>query len=1830
MTARSKSKFNSNNAKFRLLLIIFLFIILPLFTSMQYRINDVAGHSRYSAPMEIYSLWNDSSIIVDGVVNFNATNLGSEWSSAAVYNMFDNMNNPHAKILLQNDDTTFYVGIDATEQETDSIITTWGAGVYFDVDHNGELTASDRAIRIFMDSSPSVILYHYDTNTLSWSELEESTLGVALPSGVIGDTSFINSTFKENPHKQYEFKIPFSVFNGQAGKIIGASFETFENFLGSWDEVTWPYIGSYPAAMRPDAGTWGDLFLGEQVNYSQYSIEKNFNIKDSAIGPNNGLFISTGDIDGDLEEELIVVSNRTVTDDDNLIAIYEFVGEDLVQIWNSWTSIHYSKFFPMKSLATYDFDEDGKDEIYFVGMDSRISRLSDWDAVDQEFDSSKNVFIHSPGLGGTISIGDVDQDGLAEIVTGDQEGNVLVLYYDTDKDEFDNDEESPFNLPKIIGKEPIGVYTVKVANMDIDAALEILVLCQLSTKDKDPISRLQIMEYDTGEKKYLDNVDDDLLYSSTITTEDYYGHTIIVEDVDNDGTNETIIVGMNYLRIFGAYSFTDPSPPLEILISDGTSPQMGGGAYVDDVDQDGFNELIIGCNNGTIIIMNITDSGGDVLSASVEWSNDLGSSPGKRSGILAYDIDSDTETEIIFSDNFGQIFILGKSKAPEIEIISPSPGSSSIDNSILVKWSASDDFALHHFDIYVEGAFAGRTSGYQTGFVASLIIGSNDIEVFAFDVNGKNSSATTSVTFSVNAPEVHILTPDNYYETSNGSITITYVAFDFNGDFDYYDIWVNDVKVFGNLVETSKIVTLTLEGTNNITVVGVDLTSNVGKSTIFVIRDTIGPTIDITSPTTNSIINLDEIDVNWIASDALTEIAYFDIFLDNNYFTTTFDNSYLIQLNLDKEYDIEIYAYDTLGNSNFDTVRITRDSVRPIVSILNPISGQFFEIFEIGISWEADDNIGGTGIHHTEITVNQQPKYFGTAEFAIITFETEGLKDVVVTTYDEAGNIASDYISLVIDASNPFITIIQPEDNYTTGLDQVAISWLATDSGSGIQEYNIFVNDILEQTITDEHTTEALVDLPINQTSIIKLQAVDFANKTYNSSITIHQNTTVPTISILHPISLDSYCSVATTNITWDIAGISDLIRFEIYRNDSLIGNLTDISAREFTVDLGNYTIDNYVVLNITIFAITSNPNNTVNDTRFIHLDQYNPFISIITPENNTKVYEQGLFLQWIASDSGSGIQEYIVSINEVTFVLCTCQKNYQYLFFDQGDGNYTIIVTAVDKASNTNNASITVELLLQKPVFSANIPQQVYTNTGIFNFNLSITNPGFGVKYLAVKLDNVNLFNESYESAIRYDPFWELIGITDSDYTVLVGEHDLSIIVIDYFNREVIQYHTIYIDTEDPEFISIAMDDALLVSGSTDIVVDPLDPAGNNHTITLTVSDNYTIESVELIILGDGFSESYDLVRAESHRLVVVVYSITLNLTNLEPGNYRLEFKAIDKAGNLIETSYLVTVSEPAAAPWFDNIANLIYLSTGIFILVIWIVYLSVIIRKRVANRHWQEDVIVVMFIRKTGLTCAYVPYSPRIIQEEQLIGGAMIAIQGVLEEITGEKVNACDVLQLGSESLIMFNGQYSIGIVMVTEVKPKHKSLINKLTKEFEKKYRKPLEAIYYVDEESFRGSNDMIKRYFGPVKVEEAKDENGITSQLKVLNEEFQEIEEEKIAMTARLIDTIDHLALDNKRRFLRIIEYIPKIIISLTEGRINDAENEANTMAMDLDYLLEEDRADAEFNHIVQNMLNISKEFFYGIETKKQNNVQAFESAIKNATKIWFEEIAEKVG
>ncbi|MHA1211075.1 MAG: Ig-like domain-containing protein [Candidatus Heimdallarchaeota archaeon] len=1127
--------FNKNSL--RLVLITTIIITTSFIMLQQMNMTTVEGHNKNATPTEIFSLWNNTSPTIDGTIDFNSSSLSTEWSASAIYNLYDNSESLDSKILLQNDNTNLYVALDMTTFQTEVPVTVWGAAIYIDRDHNGLLSSYDRAIIFKENSTGQFVLYCYFSNSHNnWIELDDSIPGVAFGSNIKMDTSFGSSFFEQTNHRQYEFRIPFAEMNSGPGKITGIGFEAFTNYQGNDEELTWPYVSSTPSEMRTRAGFFGDIYFGKDTGlgnyYAEYAIEENTNIKSDVIGINSGLFLGTADIDGNGDLELIVSSNVTDSDENYLLAVYDFSNGVLTQNWSSWTTSHQTKMFGVKSIAAYDFDTDGKDEVYVVGEDSRILRFSDWDSDINDFGNSDYIYSHTSSLTGYLTIGDGNNDGSSNLVFGDQNGYISVLIYNLGLDSFSQDKRSPFTTDLWYG--PLySVHAVAVGDSDDDLENEILFLGQTSADDE--LSPTSLYIYTKSVAKYLDNPEDDLPSNSITTTEDSFGHTILVADVDNDLETETIIIGKDYIRIFRKDTFTDPAPPFELTLTDGISnPAMGGGAEVADIDNDGMNELIFGASNGTIYVMNLTKEGTGEYSFQLEWSGDIGSSPGKRSSIKVFDIDSDSESEVILGDNFGQLMILGRTNPPEVTINTPTPGSTFSSSPIYVEWSASDDFALHHFDIYVGTTFIGRTPGSQISYYVPLLGDNNLIKVVAFDVTGKNSSATVNVDFTTSAPEIQITSPENYLLTQNSMVSIEFANFDPNGDFFRYCIYVNDIwQVNQTASEETYLLTMPVDGFYNVTIVGVDDEKNIGKNSIFITRDNTDPNVNIYSPISHSYVLSSEITLRWTASDSLSGVDYFEIYKDTIYESTTTSLSYLVSLDIDKEYTFEVIAYDLVGNSDSSIIYVLRDTVQPNVTILSPIDGLISTSSSILLSWDAEDNIDGSSIHHSEVVVNQLTAYYGTAESTTVNLGEDGLKDILVTTYDRAGNSRTDYISVIVDQNNPIIVITSPFDGFTTGLDILPLSWESYDNGTGIANYEIFIDGLSIENITDTSITEWLVPIASDQNSTITIRASDYASHFYEDTITIVQNSLQPTISLVDPIEPFSYYPETQFNIHW-------------------------------------------------------------------------------------------------------------------------------------------------------------------------------------------------------------------------------------------------------------------------------------------------------------------------------------------------------------------------------------------------------------------------------------------------------------------------------------------------------------------------------------------------------------------------------------------------------------------------------------------------------------------------------------------------------------------------
>lgn len=133
--------------------------------------QSVYGHSTKASPIELFSLWNDSSPSINGEISFSPSENSNEWSSAAIYSMFDDDFSPTAKLFLQNDDDNLFIGMDMTNQQTEDPPSKRGCGIYIDRNHDGQLNSDDRAVSIFKDSTSSYLIYYKYSN--GWQKLEE-------------------------------------------------------------------------------------------------------------------------------------------------------------------------------------------------------------------------------------------------------------------------------------------------------------------------------------------------------------------------------------------------------------------------------------------------------------------------------------------------------------------------------------------------------------------------------------------------------------------------------------------------------------------------------------------------------------------------------------------------------------------------------------------------------------------------------------------------------------------------------------------------------------------------------------------------------------------------------------------------------------------------------------------------------------------------------------------------------------------------------------------------------------------------------------------------------------------------------------------------------------------------------------------------------------------------------------------------------------------------------------------------------------------------------------------------------------------------------------------------------------------------------------------------------------------------------------------------------------------------------------------------------------------------------------------------------------------------
>ncbi len=385
--------------------------------------------------------------------------------------------------------------------------------------------------------------------------------------------------------------------------------------------------------------------------------------------------------------------------------------------------------------------------------------------------------------------------------------------------------------------------------------------------------------------------------------------------------------------------------------------------------------------------------------------------------------------------------------------------------------------------------------------------GKNTITVISMD-KGKNQFwRAINVTRDTIAPVLGVDFPEQDGIYKNMTLTVTgqtevgaflkvqgkNVSIDQNGS------WKTDV-------------TYTKEGTNSVTVVSHDLAGN----TVFVTRtftiDITPPTLLVAKPTNNTLTKMTSVDVSgYVEKDAKVTVNGHKIVFDGTTFTTPVE---LVEgSNL-----ITVTATDAAGNSKTTKVTVVRDSVPPVLTVVNPPDNLRTAKFSIVVN--------GTTEKGATVKINGIETDNINGTFSDTVFLNEGSNKITVEASDAAGNTVSKTRKVFKEAGGTAdpISVISPANGTVIAGTTVTIK------GSLNNEGILIVNG-KQVTVDTNDNFEYIVALKEGN-NVISLSLTDNFGNNYTLKWNLVRDTTPPEITITSPKSSVGQANVLVQGLT--------------------------------------------------------------------------------------------------------------------------------------------------------------------------------------------------------------------------------------------------------------------------------------------------------------------------------------------------------------------------------------------------------------------------------------------------------------------------------------------------------------------------------------------------------------------------------------------------------------------------------------------------------------------------------------------------------------------------
>ena len=982
------------------------------------------------------------------------------------------------------------------------------------------------------------------------------------------------------------------------------------------------------------------------------------------------------------------------------------------------------------------------------------------------------------------------------------------------------------------------------------------------------------------------------------TTQKGLGSTTI--DLSSDGTYYLNITAMDY---WGNYKTV-----IRKFVVDTVNPQV----VIIEPENDSYHD------NSTVMIgWNSTDDrcvdhieiylDGSLVAISYDWEGSIpvNMSDGNHTVcVRAYDLASNTGE--------ATITVHVDTTPPSVEITYPENDTYHNSTSLYIRWSATDNFGVEKFEIYVDDEKYVELDGSYSEYCLSLSDGQHEIVIMAYDIMNHTSMDRVFVKIDTVPPSINIYEPQNNSFVSK-EFTIKWDASD-NFEIVLFRIYLNDSPIAelpGNTTEYN--ISVLESGDYIVEVVAIDAVDLASSSRIIVSIDDVPPELVFNHDNyTVFVENL--VVISWESSDNYGVAERYIRVDDNSYVEIYKDN---ISLDLDDgQHIVRVRIVDVAGNYVEKCLVFYIDTGPPSITILSPENNSFHGENTLVISWRATDQCG---ISHTRINIDGD-EYTVYNESIRVTL-AEGKHRITITTYDMANRSASDTIMVFVDLTPPTITILAPANN-SRHRCEVEVSWETTDNFGEISRVELYTNDSLRSIINGANGSEILVLDPGRYT--ITLKAYDMANNSDVKNITIF----VVKIWITKP-EYGENISSAEIVVEWEVMYIDTLA---ILVNGTQEATL-DASVGRTTLYLNdgkfNITIvdtDNQYFWNYTTVTIDTIP----------------PTLDL--PWSRKAYNDTTVVLSWVSTDNGTGIMTYHVFANGT--LMYEGRDNHATISLEEGI--WIINITVKDYAGNTVWGTAILVVDITPPIIHVYPSDGSILNdtTVLVSWNISENLSGIDIVYVYI---NDSLLVSTNGSGYIY------VNLTDGHYVVRISCTDIagntgeaeSRIVVDappklivhgisnnsyinsgyleinwtLFNGEISEQH-LYVDGREIEVV-LSYVSLHLAEGTHIIVITVVDTEG--YVLEKKYVINVDITPPELTILSPQNNTVINNTRIQLRldvwdnmaidRIIVSSNSEVMETTNrtiyidLIDGDNIVRVMVLDRAGNIDQGLVVITV---------------------------------------------------------------------------------------------------------------------------------------------------------------------------------------------------------------------------------------------------------------------------------------------------------------------------------